>query len=152
GLTRPGDETRAAAFLGELTGTPFPETSSEELSAARADPLLLGDQIRRAAEDLIRGACVSGPLLLVLEDLQWGDLPTVTFVDGAPRTRADLPLFVLALARPEVDELFPQLWVDRLTQVVRLPPLPRRAAERLVRLGLGDAAPDELVTALVERA
>ncbi len=146
------DVDRAAAFLGELSGAPLPDGASAQLRAARADPVLMGDQIRRAAEDLMRAACGRGTLILVLEDLQWGDLPTVTFVDAALRNLADLPLLVLALARPEVEELFPRLWDGRATQVVRLPPLPRRAAERLVRHGLGEAAPAELVGALVERA
>ena len=79
-------------------------------------------------------------MILVIEDLQWGDLPTVTFVDAALRNLADLPILVLALARPEVEDLSPRLWDGRATQAVRLPPLPRRAAERLVRHALGDDA------------
>ncbi len=151
--TRSLDEAaRAAVFLGELVGAPFPDEVSAQLRAARADPVLMGDQLRRAAEDLLRAACAEGPVILVLEDLQWGDLPTVTFVDAALRNLADLPLLVLALARPEVEEVFPRLWVDRPTQVVRLPPLPRRAAERIVQGALGDHAPDELVSAVVARA
>ncbi len=143
----------SAAFLAELVGTPLRDGDArEELGAARSDPLLMGDQMRRAAEDLIRTAAAQGPLILVLDDLQWGDLPTITFVDAALRNLADLPLLVLALARPEVTEIFPRLWSDRPMQVVRLPPLPRRAAEGLVKAALGSSAPADLVTALVERS
>jgi tetratricopeptide (TPR) repeat protein len=153
----------AAAFLGELVGAPFSDDSvlGAQLRAARADPVLMGDQLRRAAEELLRAACVEGPVILVLEDLQWGDLPTVTFVDAALRNLADLPLLVLATARPVVEELFPRMWADRSTQLVRLPPLPRRAAERLVQMALGDAplfagggepGASGLVGAIVERA
>jgi tetratricopeptide (TPR) repeat protein len=146
-----GAPERSAAFLGELAGAPFPD-AGPPLRAARADPVLMGDQMRAAAEDLLREACARTPLVLVLEDLQWGDLPTVTFVDAALRNLEDLPLLVLAVGRPEVDDLFPRLWEERSTQVVRVPPLPRRAAERLVRHALGDAVPDELVRVVVERS
>ncbi len=146
------EPARATVFLAELAGAPFEAGASVELAAAREDPLLMGDQIRGAAEDLIRAVASEAPLVLVLDDLQWGDLPTVTFIDAAVRNLVDLPFLVLALARPEVTEIFPRLWVDRATQVVRLPPLPRRAAEGLVKLSLGDTAPPELVNALVEKS
>ncbi len=45
---------------------------------------------------------------------------------------------VLALARPEVHELFPRLWAERSLQEIRLGELVRRASERLVREVLGD--------------
>jgi tetratricopeptide (TPR) repeat protein len=146
------DAARVAAFVGELTGAPFPDDASAQLAAARRDPVLMGDQMRRAAEDLLRAACAERPVLLVLEDLHWSDLPTVTFVDAALRNLADLPLVVLALARPEVHAVFPQIWSERSTQVVRLGALPRRAAERLARRALGNAGTAERVAAIVDRA
>ncbi len=48
------------------------------------------------------------PLLVVLEDLHWGDAPTVTYL-GRVLKEGELPLMVLALARPEVHEAFPRL-------------------------------------------
>jgi len=41
---------------------------------------------------------------------------------------------VLGLARPEIHELFPRLWAARGLQEMHLGALPRRAAERLVRV------------------
>ncbi len=147
----PGAE-RVAAFLGELLSAPFDDDASPMRTAARRDPVLMGDQTRRAAEDLLRAACADRTVLLVLEDLQWGDLPTVTFVDAALRNLADLPLLVLALARPEVHAVFPRLWAGRAVQTLPLAELPRRAAERLVAQALGDAAPPARVKQIVERA
>src|SRR5262249_32173856 len=43
---------RVAEFLGELIGTPFPDDDSVQLRAARQDPVLMGDQMRRAWEAL----------------------------------------------------------------------------------------------------
>src|SRR5262249_9962459 len=139
-------------FVGELLGAPFPEDASAMLRAARRDPVLMGDQMRRAAEDLVRAACEAGPLVIILEDLHWGDLPTLTLVDAALRTLAELPLLVRAVGRPEVQARFPRLWADRAMQAPPLPELSRRAAERLVRQVLGDGTPPEVVKTLVERA
>ena len=47
-----------------------------QLRAARHDPLLMGDQMRRAFEDFLAAERAAQPVLLVLEDLHWGDLPT----------------------------------------------------------------------------
>src|SRR5262249_13837243 len=105
----------------------------------------------RACEDFIAAVCASHPLLLVLEDLQWSDRPTVQFVDAIARRVAELPFMVLALARPDVDVVFPRLWSERGVEHIRLRGLTRRAAEKLVREALDDAD-DELVARLVDRA
>ena len=91
-------------------------------------------------------------MLLVLEDLHWGDLPTVSFVSSALRSLHDRPFMVLALARPEVHELFPRLWADRGVQEIRLFELSKKASEKLVRKVLGPDLDAQLVGRLVERA
>ncbi len=92
------------------------------------------------------------PLVLVLEDLHWGDLPTVKLVDAALRHLETRPLLVLAMGRPEVHQLFPDLWAGRGVAEVHLARLPRGAGERLVRGALGAAVSAGLVAGLVERA
>ncbi|WP_437731487.1 serine/threonine-protein kinase [Sorangium sp. So ce1335] len=146
------DAPRVTAFLGELVGAPFPDENDVQLRLARRDAALMGDQLRLAWEDFLGGACRAGPVLLVLEDLQWGDLPTVTMVEGALRLFRDMPLLVLALGRPDVHRVFPRLWEGRLGHELHLTPLPRRASERLVREALGAHARHDLVARLVERA
>ncbi|WP_437274861.1 protein kinase [Sorangium sp. So ce375] len=141
-----------AAFLGELVGAPFPDEGDVQLQAARQNPVLMGDRIREVFEDFMKAECQRRPVLLVLEDLHWGDLPTVRLIDAALQHARDLPLLVLALARPEVDELFPDLWGQRIGLRLRLSPLPRRASERLVRQVLGDGVSDGQVNALIARA
>ncbi|HEX8115211.1 MAG TPA: hypothetical protein VF516_46105, partial [Kofleriaceae bacterium] len=93
------------------------------------------------------------PVLLVLEDLHWGDFGTVRFVDTALRDRRDRPWMVLALARPEVLEVFPRLWAERQNvQEIRLQELGRKAGERLVRQVLGDSVGPETLERLVRHA
>src|SRR5262249_46538180 len=82
----------------------------------------------------------------------WGDLPTVQFVDAALREHAEKPWMVLALARPEVHELFARLWAGRRTQELVLRQLSRRASERLVRQVLGNEAGTDTLEGGVEQA
>jgi eukaryotic-like serine/threonine-protein kinase len=143
---------RIAVFVGELVGTPFPDEDNVQLRAARQDAVLMGDQMLRAWEDLLRAECQAQPVLLVLEDLHWGDVSTIKFIDAALASLRDQRLMVLAVARPEVHELFPKLWEKRRAQELRLHPLTRRASEQLVREALGSVASAATVDILVERA
>jgi tetratricopeptide (TPR) repeat protein len=147
-----GDVARVAEFLGEIAGTPFPDEGSVQLRAARHDAMLMGDQMRRAWEDFLAAECSAQPVVLVLEDLHWGDLPTVKLVDAALRRLAEQPLLVVALARTEVHQIFPKLWAERGLQEIRLGALTRRSSERLVRQILGAGADNATVSRLLERA
>jgi eukaryotic-like serine/threonine-protein kinase len=145
------DKERVAAFMGELAGVPFPDEDNIKLRAARQDPLIMSDQITFATLDFLRAECAAHPLLLVLEDLHWGDALTVKLVDAALRELGDRPLMVLALARPEVEELFPKLWGSRV-QGLSLRPLSRKAGERLVQHVLGAGVPPATVARIVEQS
>jgi tRNA A-37 threonylcarbamoyl transferase component Bud32/tetratricopeptide (TPR) repeat protein len=146
------DRARVTQFLGELVGAPFPEEESLQLRAARQDPVLRGDQMRRAYEDWLRAECAHHPVVLVLEDLHWGDLPTVKVVDALLRNLASSPLVVLASARPEVEELFPGLWSQRGVVELRLSELTPKSSEKLVREVLGDEVTEATMKRIVEAA
>ena len=148
---RPEAERRITAFLGELIGVPFPEDSLPALKAARQDPRLMADQMLAAWLDWLEAECSARPVLMVLEDLHWGDVPSVQFVDAALRTLRDRPFMVLAFARPEVDEKFPGVWAERDVQRISLPPLTSRSCHKLVRHVLGAISAD-MATWIVERA
>ncbi len=146
------EATRVAHFVGEMVDARFPAEVSRELAAARADPRLMGEQMSRAWEELLAAECAAHPVLLLLEDLHWGDLPTVRFVGDALKRLERQPWMVLAIARPEVSELFPRLWASSGAQEIRLNPLARRAAERLVVEALGDAADPDTVARIASQA
>jgi tetratricopeptide (TPR) repeat protein len=131
------DRADVAEFLGEIIGAPFPDEASPRLRAARDDGRVMGAHMQRAFVSWLGAECRVQPVLLILEDLQWGDAQTVRFLDAALRDLAKLPLFVLALARPEVHERFPGLWRGRGLSELPLAALPPRACERLVREVLG---------------
>ncbi len=151
------DLERLTAFLGELIGVPVdddPEGSARpaaiQLRAARRDAMLMGDQMRRAFEDVLAAETAAGPLLFVLEDLHWGDLPSVSFLGSALRNLHDRPWMVLALARPEVNDVFPDLWSSRELQEIHLRPLSRKGGVELARQVLGASADAAAIERIVE--
>lgn len=146
-----GEAFRVAEFLGELVGVPFPDEGRVQLRAARGDAVLRGDQMRRAFQDFLAAEVRVRPVVLVLEDLHWGDHATVEVIDGAVRSLVEQPLLVIALGRPEVKDRFERVWARTPLTQVELSVLSPKASERLVRdvLSHADAA---LVKRLVERA
>jgi tetratricopeptide (TPR) repeat protein len=144
------DVQYVSEFLGELCGVPFPDDIA--LRAARQDPRVMSDQVMQAFVQFLGAETERHPVLLLLEDLHWGDVLTVKLVDSALRQLSDQPLMVLALARPEVEELFPKLWADRARQDIRLGALPKRACARLVQQVLGDKVSPAVQERLIEQA
>jgi len=142
---------RVVEFVGELVGVPVVEQPSLQLQAARRDADRMSDQMLRAFLDVIVAVGARGPVLIVLEDLQWGDQPSLGFVEAA-LALDHAPVFALALARPEAREAFPSLLRGRFWQVIDLPPLPSRACRRLVAAVLGEAAAAANADRIVERA
>jgi hypothetical protein len=151
-VCREGDFRRIADFLGELIRVPSTDRPSPELRAARNDAQIMAVWLGRSFGEWFAAECARKPLLVVLEDLHWGDLPSVMYLREALRTLANKPLMVLGLARPEVHEAFPDLWGSAEKNEVALGRLVPRAAERLVRAALGDEVAQDTVAGIVERA
>lgn len=147
-----GVAARIADFLGELIGLPPVDAPSEQFAAARGNPQTMASWLSRSFGEWIAAASERGPLLLVLEDLHWGDVPSVVYLRDALRVLTARPLMLLALARPEVYERLPDLLSGLEKQEIALGRLAPRAAERLIRAALGDAISAGVVTRIVERA
>jgi tetratricopeptide (TPR) repeat protein len=116
------------------------------------DPAARADAVREAWLGFLAAELAAGPRLLVLEDLHWGDLASVKLVDAALRVHRDGPLLVVALARPEIDEVFPRIWADRSLHRLELRELPRRACEELVHHVLGGQIAPEVAARVAERS
>ena len=104
------DVMRIGDFLGALVGVASPERPSAEMRAAMSDPQTMALWLRRSFGEWLAAECAARPVLVVLEDLHWGDLPSVTYLARSLRDLAARPLMVLAFARPEVHQAFPNLW------------------------------------------
>jgi hypothetical protein len=142
--------THTACFVGELAGVPFPEDHHPALATARANPQVMQEQIHQAFLAFVLAAARRRPVLLVLDDLQWGDALGVALVDYLLREAGSTPILILALARPELREAFPRIWQGRRVQELVLPALSRRASERLLAQVLPEPLPPEKIARLVE--
>src|SRR6478735_505000 len=125
------DAAVTAEFLCELLGVSLETTAGTVLSAARADPRLMADWLRRAFEQWLKIEA-RRPMLIVLDDLHWGDAATVTYLEGLLKDN-ELPLMLLGIARPDIYDVFPKIWSRANLLELRLSGLSRRAAEHLVR-------------------
>jgi class 3 adenylate cyclase/tetratricopeptide (TPR) repeat protein len=87
-LVAPADLPLAMAALAPLVGLPAtPLDQAETLAAWRA---------------VLLAVAGTGETVLVMEDLHWAELPFLRFCESLVAEAADLPLCVIATARPEV--------------------------------------------------
>ena len=147
-LADPRERDRAVAFVCEVLRAPLEDADRPWLAAARADARLMNDAIKRAFADWFAAETRARPLLLVFDDLSWGDVPSIDVVDALLARLADAPLLVLGLSRPHPTEP----WAARSPIRIPLAPLANRAAQRLVRTALGDEVDAHVVAALVARS
>ena len=142
---------------GEVTGklraaldTLLPDLPEREWLRARLAPLLgiAGPDAVKAERDELFAAwrrfveAMAGdhPLVLVVEDLHWADPAMLEFLQHLVERSTDLPLLIVATARPELLERHPG-WGDGFPAATRIP------------LGaLTDLEVARLVAALVGRA
>jgi class 3 adenylate cyclase/tetratricopeptide (TPR) repeat protein len=85
------------------------------------------------------------PVILAFEDLQWADSGLLDFIDYLLEWSADFPIYVLALARPELRERRPN-WRPLLLQ-----PLEPQAITTMLE-GLVPGLPPDLVAEIIHRA
>ncbi|ACY16556.1 serine/threonine protein kinase [Haliangium ochraceum DSM 14365] len=151
-LVPAAEAPRVIAFLSEIAGLPLPAGADLQLREARQDARLMHDQMLRACEDWLDAVAATAPLVLVLDDLQWCDLPSARFLDTALRNLGDRAIFALLLGRPETEALLAEVW--GLPQFDRLPlrPLSRQACRALAAQWAPGALSEKQLARLVERA
>jgi hypothetical protein len=153
GVARATQQARSRipdAFLGELVGVAFDDADAPALRAARSNPKLLADQVTEAFVTLALGELARRPLFLALEDVHWADAVSLRAIDALLTRAKDLPLFVMAVARPSLDETHPRLWSAHHVQRVTLEPLHRKPAERLARALVGGGVDVEAIVRKAE--
>jgi eukaryotic-like serine/threonine-protein kinase len=142
--------SQTAEFLGEVLGISSEEPSAF-LRAARKDPEIMREQIRRALQVWIDAETALNPVVVILEDLHWSDPASVSFLVEAARRSAERPFMVLALARPDIERTFPE--VCRLATLhLRLSGLTPGAAKQLVQATLTPAPSEARVSRLLQTA
>ena len=121
-----------AHLLGHLIGIDF--TTSRHVQGIVDDPLQIRSRgVHAAVRVLHRLAATSGtPLVLQLDDVHWADGESLDFVDHLAEVGADIPLLVVALARPTLFERRPAPVTDHAAhQRIDLAPLDEAARSRL---------------------
>ena len=133
-----------AHWIGHLIGLPF--AASPHVRGM--EPRLLRKLAFAALHDYLRGLAAQGTqLVMLLEDLQWADDASLDFIAELWHDAADLPLALVATARPELLERRADWGADNPThQWLRLAALDPAAGERLAdallaRIEAGAAAP-----------
>jgi tetratricopeptide (TPR) repeat protein len=142
----------SAPWADDLAGLlGIPDADPNLGSTAPRDPQLLADRFRLALHEYFAGLCGLGPLVLVAEDLQWGDPASIGLLDELLDRLADSPFVLLATARPEFQERSRDLFAGR--DAVRLAPrgLVLADAGRLAARCAGREVPEPVVRAIAER-
>ena len=148
-ITGPAAAT-IARFLAELVGASDGAVDDDPaMRAARRAPDLMRARIEETVITFAMAELAKRPLLVVAEDIHWADPASVNLLGLLLARAKELPLMVLALARPSVDEVHPNVWRDVRCERIVLAPLLKKASEKIARAVLGDHPEIE---AIVRRA
>ncbi|MBI2896050.1 MAG: AAA family ATPase [Deltaproteobacteria bacterium] len=118
-----------APFLGELCGVPFPGRA-EALGAAAGDAAAMRDRLRLAVGDVVCAMAGRATLVVEIEDAQWLDGLSWDLCEILLGRAETLPLFVVAVTRPELLDLRGEPQVGELVHVA-LSPMSQGEAQRL---------------------
>ena len=100
------DGRRARAGRG---GAPLGRAGPARAPRPRADRRRAPRSSSRAWRTFFERMAATGPVVMVFEDLQWADPGLLDFVDHLLEWSRGVPIYVLALARPELLERRPGL-------------------------------------------
>jgi class 3 adenylate cyclase/tetratricopeptide (TPR) repeat protein len=160
GIAESEDESSALRKLHETVAEFVPDQAEREWIEPRLQQLLgLLERTSSDQEDLFSAwrrffECLAEQetVALVFEDLHWADSGLVDFIVHLLDWSRSLPIFVLALARPELAERHPEfLGTARSATTLALDPLSDEAMDDLLR-GLVPGLPDEARAAIRSRA
>jgi hypothetical protein len=146
GIQEEEDADEARAKLRATVETYVSDERERRLVEPRLAHLLgLEQRIAPDRADLFSGwrlfferMAAADPVILLFEDLHWADSGLLDFLDYLLEWSAEFPIFILALARPEVTEAWPAR-----EPAIRLEPLPDAAMHELLS-GLVPGLPDEV--------
>jgi class 3 adenylate cyclase len=149
----------ATAKLGERAASLLPASEAQELAMhlsilARLAEDTVDDRrvLFASAQRFLEALAREQPTLVVFEDLHWADESLLELIEGLSARLGDVPLLVLALARPEFLDARPG-WARLPTNLtVQLQALTEGHAQDLI-LRLTSGAPDrEALARRIEQA
>jgi tetratricopeptide (TPR) repeat protein len=133
-----------------LQGRPPP---SPALAALLGEGDAPADEIAFAVRRLLEAEASARPLVVVFDDLQWGEPTFLDLVEHVADWSRDAPILLLCLARPDLLERRPGWGGGKLNATtVLLEPLTGAETDRLIDELLGGAALDEAVRGRIHAA
>lgn len=153
-----GDTERAtvAAFVCEALAIEYPEIPP--VTAARNDPRLLSEQIRRALAILFRNVSMPDGLVILIDDAHFVDRQSAALFAELIDPDQEIPLAIQAFSLPhfldlEGSSVSPLADVDRMmAEVIELLPLEPRPSREAVRRLLDSEIEADALETLVNRA
>ena len=119
-----------AAVKELLAGSPSPNATIAALLGEGQAP---ADEIAIAVRKLFEAAAVERPLVVVFDDIQWGEPTFLDLIEHIGDWSRDAPLLLLCLARPELLELRPSWGGGKLNATaVLLEPLSTAETDELI--------------------
>jgi class 3 adenylate cyclase/tetratricopeptide (TPR) repeat protein len=142
---RPAIRSRLAVMMGLLT----PAVGMPDTLADRVDKEI-GWGIRHYLDAIAR----RGPLILVVDDLQWAEPPVVETFEQLAERSSDVPMLLICIARPEFLEARRDWAAGKPNSTtITLDPLTRDETGTLIsRLLEIEALPTDLRTEIIERS
>jgi predicted ATPase len=115
-------------------------------------PLTARERLHRAWVELLEEVASKHPVVVLIEDLHWGEEPLLDLLDGLRRDVAG-PLLLVTTTRPELLDRRPEWGASgRNTSQLWLEPLSPQDAERMLCLLLGTEPPEPLRSLVLERS
>jgi class 3 adenylate cyclase/tetratricopeptide (TPR) repeat protein len=160
GIVEAEDPAQALDKLRATTADYIPDPDERAWVEPRLAHLLgLAERTAAEPEDLFSAwrlfferMADRNPVILVFEDMQWADGSLLDFVDYLQNWSRSHPIFVMALARPEVSERHPQWTVPRRgTTALHLEPLSEEDMRRMLQ-GLIPGLPEQVERQILDRA
>jgi predicted ATPase/class 3 adenylate cyclase len=155
---RIGDDEGGEAAIAKLRAVAVGDPDADAIVAGIAAALDLGsgsmpiDQVVWSTRRWLELLAAAGPVVIVLDDLQWGEDVLLDLVEHVAR-QARAATCLVSMARPELLERRPR-WVADVegATLIRLEPLVSRAGAELVEAVLGEPVDPSLTDRLVETA
>lgn len=143
-----GRAQSCAEFLGTLLDVELKASSA--LEAAHRDPQLVADRLRVAIQDYFEGTCKRGPLVLMLEDLQWADDASLDLLEDLLSRLAEYPFLIIATARVEFEQSRPDLFASGDVVRLSLRGLTSPDVAKLIRSKWSGPLPSRFVRAITQ--
>jgi class 3 adenylate cyclase/tetratricopeptide (TPR) repeat protein len=148
---RSDDPEVLAAYLGYTIGI---ETAGRRQALLPNESQQLQDGLQRAWRVFIESLAANRPLLMLVDDIHWGDDIFLDLLEYIATRASGVPLLLICPARPELLEKRPDWGGGKRNYVmIGLEALSADDAEKLVRALLpGDDVPESLRQSMLEKA